>query len=169
MIEPAGAFTIKMLRSLHSSPATAMGSILAPLEVPARASAFKEGGSYSFLITHRLGVVLVHPSADFAPDMMNSVRADVVFLGIGGLSKRGEAFTRAYWKELVDKTHAKTVIPVHWDDFATPLSEPMRPLPQAYGDFDQTMSLLVSLAHESRVRLALMPVARPVPILPNRD
>ncbi|MGJ7512749.1 MBL fold metallo-hydrolase, partial [Variovorax sp. GT1P44] len=38
MIEPAGAFTIKMLRSLHSSPATAMGSILAPLEVPARAS-----------------------------------------------------------------------------------------------------------------------------------
>ena len=36
-------------------------------------------------------------------------------------SRQGRSFATDYWQQVVKKTGAKLVIPVHWDDFERPL------------------------------------------------
>ena len=161
-----GPYSVTAFRSPHSPGAMATGRMTETLTAPAHASRMSDNENFSYLLTfQKTRSFLLHPSANFAPGLYKDVRAEVVFLGIAGLSKQGEQFTRQYWKETVEAVGARLVIPVHWDALYIPLAEPMQPLPVAYGDFDETMGLLVKLAGESRqTTLRLMPVRHPVVI-----
>jgi L-ascorbate metabolism protein UlaG (beta-lactamase superfamily) len=123
-----GPFRVRVIASPHSSPALFEGEITSPLHTPARVSAYKDGGNYSFLIECDGRRVLIHPSANFVPAFMRGEHVDVVFIGIGTLGFRRRGFIRDYWREVVEATSAKLVIPVHWDNFSKPLDEPLEPM-----------------------------------------
>ncbi|MDQ7246877.1 MBL fold metallo-hydrolase [Dongia sedimenti] len=162
---PVNGFHVKVFRAEHSSPQRYSGSITAPLKLPAWASDFQEGASFSFLVTYGNLRILIHPSANFIAGMFRGVEADVVFLGTAYLATQEDdrpGFAKAYWCELVERTGAKLVIPIHWDDFFVPLDQPLRPLPRNTGSFDETMALIHKEAAASGVAIRLMPLFDPV-------
>lgn len=82
----------------------------------------------------------------------------MVFLGIGGLGKQPEDFTRSYWNEVVTKTKAKLVIPIHWDNFGRSLDEPLRPLPYFMDDMRRSMAVLQDLAKSDGAAIRFAPL-----------
>jgi L-ascorbate metabolism protein UlaG (beta-lactamase superfamily) len=108
-----GQFKVTVFKSPHSPNPLFEGEISSPLRAPARAHEYKEGGNFSFLIEHGGRSILIHASANFAPGIYKDTRADVVFLGIGGLGKQSNEFADNYWREVVQATGAKLVVPIH--------------------------------------------------------
>lgn len=162
-----GAFTIRMIASRHFPHGMAMGEITRPLVPPARATAYAEGGSWAVLVRHPAGSILVQASAGFEPGALDDVRADVVLLGITGLGTKEGSYRRDYWRAVVGATRPGLVVPIHWDDFTRPGSEPLVPMPRLLDDFAGTMAFLerrTGLA--GAPRLALLPAWEPVLLLP---
>ena len=125
-----GSYKISVLKSLHSKP-TVFNNDLGqpvpePLIQPAALRDYKEGGSYDFYIEHGEKKILIRPSFNYIKGQLDGIRADVLFLGIAGLSKADEDTERTFFAETVEKTGAKLVIPLHWDDFFSPLDRPVR-------------------------------------------
>lgn len=123
-----GDFTITLLRSRHApigwgDNPVYPGAITEPLPQPVRLSAYKEGMTYSALIEHPRGSVLVQASAGFIDGALDSRSADVVILGVGGLESLGRDYAREYWNATVVATNAGRVFPVHFDDFTRPFGE----------------------------------------------
>ena len=162
---PFGAFRVTLIPSQHFPHGMAMGEITEPLVPPVRADAYQEGGSYSVLIEHPLGRLLVQSSAGWKEGALNGRQADVVLLGIGGLATRDDTYRDDYWREVVEAVGARCVIPVHWDDFTLPLSEPLHPAPRLLDDVDASMAFLVERTSAERLQLGLLPSWQPVPLL----
>ncbi|MGQ0457234.1 MAG: MBL fold metallo-hydrolase [Hyphomicrobium sp.] len=153
-----GDYTVTVFQTPHSPGVAFPGTVDQPLAVPASASEYREGGNFSFRIQrHSIGILLV-ASGNFIPGKFKVVKSDTVFLGIGGLGKQSQAFISDYWREVVQAVGAKVVIPVHWDDFTRSHDEPLRPMPYALDDFDNSMKALLALAKRDNVQVRL-PVA----------
>lgn len=164
-----GAFRVTCLRSRHFPHGMAMGEITAPLVPPARATEYLEGGSYSILIEHPAGTLLVHGSAGWVDGALAGRRADVVFLGIAGLATQDAGYTQRYFAEVVDAVGPRLVVPIHWDDFSRPLTEPLVALPRLLDDIDVTMRRLGEHVDPRGMRVALLPAFEPVTALPVPD
>jgi L-ascorbate metabolism protein UlaG (beta-lactamase superfamily) len=156
-----GRFTVAIFGTPHSPRMHFPGTIDAPLRSPARASSYREGGNFSFLIEHGTTRILVVPSANYVAGRLRDVRADVVFLSIGMLGKQSCAFATEYWNETVRSSRARLVIPIHWDDFTRPLSRPLVPMRRGVDDFDRAMRIILSLAQRDGVTVRL-----PQPFIP---
>lgn len=141
-----GAFQVTPFSTPHSPGDVAAGATAADFSIPARARAYPEGGAHSFLIRHGTCSILIVPSAGHPGDSFHSVRADVVMLGVGNLSRQGPEAVGAYWRDTVGATGARLVIPIHWDDFSRSLDQPLAPFPYAVDRFDQTMKQLNAFA-----------------------
>ncbi len=123
-----GNFTVRMIASSHApigwgGSVPYAGEIEQPLELPAPISAWREGKSYSIVITHAQGTTLIQGSAGFLPGTLDDVGADVVMLGTGGLDSLGRDYTEQYWLALVTATGAKRILPIHFDDFTRPFGD----------------------------------------------
>lgn len=116
-----GSFKVTAIPSPHASPDRWEGDITAKFVPPGKVSAYRNGGGSSYLLERGDLGILVHPSAGSVPGMYAPRRADVVFLGIGGLGKKDAPATAALWKEAVLRTGAHTVYPIHWDNLTRPL------------------------------------------------
>ncbi len=128
-----GGFAVTVIPSLHSKPTILNNDlgqpIEAPLPQPARLRAYKEGGSYDFLVEAEGKNWLIRPSFNYIPGQLDGIRADVLFLGVAGLAKADRAAEDAFFAETVEKTGAKLVIPLHWDNFFSRLDRPVRGMP----------------------------------------
>jgi L-ascorbate metabolism protein UlaG (beta-lactamase superfamily) len=160
-----GAFTVTLVPSRHFPHGMAMGEIDAPLVPPARATDYREGGSYSVLIEHPLGSLLVQGSAGWIDGALASRHADVALLGIGALGSKDATYRETYYREVVDAVGARCVIPIHFDDFTLPLNQPLRAMPNLLDDVDASLSFLVAQSARRGVALGLLPVWKPVPLL----
>jgi len=153
--QTVGGFKFTAIETPHSPGAVFPGTIAETFSFPARLSAFKEAQSYSFYIEHARGKVLIVPSANYRVGAFANVKAETVFLGIGGLGKQPEAFVQSYWREAVLLTGAKRVIPVHWDDFGLGLDEPLRAMPYALDRVDLGLQRLQDLAMQHGIVLQM--------------
>lgn len=153
-----GRFKLTMIRSRHVSHGQPAGEIRAPVQLPLRAAAYLEGGSYSVLIEHGADSMLVQASAGYVPGALRGRHADVVFLGTGLLGAQDEAYRRAYWDEVVRAVGARRVIPIHWDNFTKPLDQPLVALPRLLDDFGVSMRFLLKRGREDAVDIRLAPV-----------
>lgn len=160
-----GRFTVTFIPSRHLPHGVAMGEIEAPLVPPARATEYREGGSYSLLVEHPLGRVLVQGSAGWAEGALAGRRADVVLLGIGGMGSFGEAYMADYWREVVAPLGARCVIPTHYDDFTRPLGERIEPMPALVDDVGASFAFLTERARADGLALATLPPWQPVVLL----
>jgi L-ascorbate metabolism protein UlaG (beta-lactamase superfamily) len=150
-----GRFRVTMIRARHFPHGMAMGEITQPLVPPASAMDYLEGGSYSVVFEHPDGTILVQGSAGWEGGALAGVRADVAFLGVGGLGTRDRAYMEEYWRETAGAVGARRAIAIHWDDFTRPLSEPLVPMPRLTDDFDASMAFLRERAAASGVDLRL--------------
>jgi L-ascorbate metabolism protein UlaG (beta-lactamase superfamily) len=143
----------------------AMGEITQPLVPPARAMDYLEGGSYSVLVAHAAGRLLVQGSAGWIDGALDGRRADVVLLGVGGLGSRDDAYREQYWRAVVTPVAPRCVIPIHWDDFTLPLDRPLVPAPRLIDDFDAVMKFLAGKTGSGSPDLGLLPAWKPVTLL----
>ena len=129
-----GGYEVTVLPSLHSRPTILNNdlgmTIDAPLKQPARLRAYREGGSFDFLVKAREVTALIRPSFNYVEGQLDGVRADVLFLGIAGLAKADEATEARFFAETVEKVGPRLVIPLHWDNFFSPLDRPARGMPR---------------------------------------
>jgi L-ascorbate metabolism protein UlaG (beta-lactamase superfamily) len=150
-----GKFRVTLIESGHVPPGFPGGEITEPIISPARATAYKIGTSYATLVEHEGTSILINASAGFAPGALRNRHADIVFLGIGSLGKRDRAYMESYWREVVEAVGARHVIPIHWDNFARPLDEPLQPIPHLLDDFDATMRFLQEKSAAQGVEIRL--------------
>lgn len=120
-----GNFDVRFIESLHapvgwSGTVPLAGTIDEPLSLPAPVTEFLDGGSYSILISHPDGATLVQGSAGIRESVLADLQVDTVFLGVGLVEGLGRDYVRQYWQQTVTATGAKTVIPVHFEDYTRP-------------------------------------------------
>lgn len=160
-----GQFRVELRESAHAPTGFTGGFNTAPLRLPAHALSFKEGTSYSFLVSHPLlgsgPFALIQPSAGFIPGQNNGVAVNTVFLGTGGLGKLDADYLAAYWQEMVMNTGAKQVYLIHWDNFTLPLMQQGLPIslqamPNLVDDFSRSLRELKKLAQRDSVNLRVL-------------
>ena len=129
-----GGYTIRIIKSLHSKPNRFNNDLGVPIEKPlvqpASLRDYKEGGSYDFFIQHGEKKILIRPSFNYIEGQLDGIQADVLFLGVAGLAKADEDMEKACYAETVEKTKARLVIPVHWDNFFASLEKPVEDMPE---------------------------------------
>ena len=160
-----GQFRIDVIATPHTpQPLLPLltGVIDEPLDRPAHALGYKDDVNFSFLVTHRGRRILIHPSAHPGDDILRRRRilADVIFLGIGYLGRNGRDFTNRYWRDVVHATEARTVVPVHWDDFFRSLDSPLAPL-ESESRFGRVMAQLASYGSRDNVEIRMPPLFTP--------
>jgi L-ascorbate metabolism protein UlaG (beta-lactamase superfamily) len=152
-----GKFRVTFLESRHGPALFGQvpfpGRITRPLRPPAKASKYRLGTVFSILVEHPAGSLLHHGSAGFLPGILESVKAETVLLGLAGRERTEEYLTR-----VVDAVGARRVIPIHFDNFFSPLGEPMRFLP--FVKFDE----FVETTRRTRPKLSLgtLPIGQPI-------
>jgi L-ascorbate metabolism protein UlaG (beta-lactamase superfamily) len=146
-----GRFRVTMILSLHFPHGMAMGEIREPLRPPARANAYLDGGAYSVFVEHDGRTILVQGSAGYVEGKLAGRHADVVFLGVGALSRKDDGYRAAYWHEVVEAVSPRRIIPIHWDDFTRPLDEPLVAAPRIIDDLDVSMKFLLERAREQQI------------------
>ncbi len=100
--------------------------ITEPLVPPADAFAYKVGVAWVLHVAHPRGSWLVVGSAGYLERALEGYSADTVFLGIGGLGSQTDAYRAAYWRETVERTHPRRIIPIHWDSLTASIVGPFR-------------------------------------------
>ncbi len=142
-----GDFKIRVLKSLHSKPTCLNNDLGVPIEKPlaspARLREYKEGGSYDFYIEHGEKTILIRPSFNYIEGQLDGLTAEVLFLGVAGLARADAKTQKIFFAETVEKTKARLVIPVHWDNFFTPLTKPVVGMP---GVIEETKEVFFRLA-----------------------
>ncbi|SPM30219.1 MBL fold metallo-hydrolase [Mycobacterium terramassiliense] len=157
-----GAYDVTLVASHHCPPDRFPGVIDAPLRPPVRASAYRCGEAWSTLVHHRPSGrrLLIQGSAGFVKGALAGRRADAVYLSVGQLGLRPRSYLLDYWAETVRAVGARRVILIHWDDFFSPLSKPLRALPYAGDDLDVSIRVLDELAARDGVALHMPTVWR---------
>jgi L-ascorbate metabolism protein UlaG (beta-lactamase superfamily) len=146
-----GAFTIRIFEGAHSPGNRFPGTIDEPLVPPARASTYRDGGCYSFHISHSTGTLLIHPSANFIPHQFDGLDVDALYLGVGAVGAQSKQFQDDYWRHVVEATRPTVILPVHWDNFFRSLDRPLQPLPFFMDKFDRTKGWLDRKSTESGI------------------
>jgi L-ascorbate metabolism protein UlaG (beta-lactamase superfamily) len=167
-----GNFTITLIESRHApigidGQSSFPGNISEPLRQPARVRDWKEGGSWSVLISHPHGTALVQGSAGFIEGALTGKSADVVMLGVAGLSSLGRDYAAQYWHESVLRTGATRVYPVHYEDFTKPFGE-LQLFPDVVDEMVVTAGWIDEFASGSEhpVSVSVLPFGQPVAIFP---
>lgn len=137
-----GQFKVTLLPSRHAPSGYPNGTIDAPLRQPARAPEYKLGAAYAVLVEHGGRSALVNGSAGFEPGALAGRHAETVLLGIGGLGTQSPRYMDDYWQNVVAAVGARHVVAIHWDNFAFPLSQPLKPLPMPLDNMDASMAFL---------------------------
>ncbi len=129
-----GDYRVTVIPSLHSKPTILNNdlgqTIDAPLRQPARLRDYKEGGSYDFYVETGGKRYVIRPSFNYIEGQMDGYQADVLFLGTAGLQKANAEMERMFFRETVEKLNPTLVIPVHWDNFFSPLTKPIKGMPR---------------------------------------
>lgn len=141
-----GEFKISLLRSRHApigwgGDAPLPGTIDEPLTMPQPVSAWREGGCFSIVIEHPQGTTLIQGSSGYVDSALEDIAADVVMLGVAGLTTLDKEHAEQLWLETVTSTGASRVYPIHFDDFTLPFGE-IVPMPKFLGDLEKTADWL---------------------------
>ena len=83
-----GDFTVTLVPSRHApiglrGEVPLAGTVDEPLDLPAPITAWREGGSYSIVVSHPQGTTIVQASAGYRQGALDDLHTDVVMLGVG--------------------------------------------------------------------------------------
>jgi len=124
-----GDFSITFIESRHGPAVLGRipfpGTIAETFKLPAPATKYKLGTTFSLHIKHPAGTMIHHGSAGNFLGMYDGLSTDVMFLGIGG---RGN--TQEYIRDVPEIVSPSMLIPVHFDDMFSPLDKKLGLLPR---------------------------------------
>lgn len=114
-----------------------------------------EHSSVALLLTHEARKLLILGSAGKIDNQLDGVRADVVFLSIGGLKPTD---AQALFTKVIEQTGATRVFLVHWDNHQMRLPEPGGALsPTFFEPHAKNLRQLRALALKYDVELMIPP------------
>ncbi|PJZ84687.1 MBL fold metallo-hydrolase [Leptospira harrisiae] len=161
-----GKFKITVLESKHTPAFHILGktnatdpnhpNIDSPLVQPVKVMDFIEGGTFDFFIQHGKNKILIKSSTNFVEGALDKLNADVLFLGIAQISLQPISFQDEYYKQTVQTLKPKLLIPIHWDNFFKPLSEPLEPNLQLGDDFDANMKSILKRSEGQKIEIKLL-------------
>lgn len=161
-----GKFTVTVVASKHTPPFKLLGKTNAtdpnhpnidePLPQPAKADKYIEGGTYDFYIKHGNNGIMVKASTNYMEGVLNSYPADVFFLGAAMLGLQTDTFKNNYYNQTVVATGARTVVPIHWDNFMKPLTKPLQALPHISDRVDSSFNFLINRTQSQSKRFVLL-------------
>jgi L-ascorbate metabolism protein UlaG (beta-lactamase superfamily) len=170
-----GRFTLTPIESRHfqfPDPEVARSAlddpeIEAPLVPPVAVFDYRLGKAYALHVSHPRGTWLIQGSAGYVEGGLEGFDADVVFLGIGGLGSQTESYRESYWRETIERTGARRVIPIHWDSLTGPIHGPFRGPVRAVAALsegaDQTLAFLKRMqAAQPEIAFVTLPRYDPV-------
>ena len=156
-----GGFEITALPSKHSKPTVFNNdlgqTIDAPVAQPARKRDYKEGGSYDFVVRHGGQVYVIRPSFNYIAGQFDDMGADMLFLGVSGLSKARNDTVSRFFEETVDRLRPRLVIPLHWDNFFSPLDRPVRGMPRFIEDTGESLRRLAEYCNRRGIDCLVQP------------
>jgi L-ascorbate metabolism protein UlaG (beta-lactamase superfamily) len=165
-----GDFTVTFLESAHVPQsalvdwATGMHQAIdEPLQPPAWISAWKEGESWSLLVEHPAGNIVVQGSAGYLDGQLSGKRADLALVSSTGLFRQPKTFQQGYFDNTIAATSAPLVVPIHWDDFFMPLQGPGEtpPLPWIVEHMNGSFSPLVDRIEPAQQRFMVVRPGEP--------
>lgn len=166
LVEPGkeltfGRFTVTVLKSKHTPPMKGINDDLGetidkPLRQPAHVRDYKEGGSIDVLIRHGGRTILVKPSTNFVEGALDTVRADVLFLGTATLGHQDKDFQKDFYKQTVRTVRPKLVIPIHWDDFFHPLSDHLDAPAKIVDDLPAAFDFLIDRLADDKIKFGIL-------------
>ncbi len=129
-----GPFRVTFRPSMHGRAVAGrvplVGTIPPGIRPPLRTNQYRNDTTFGVLIEAGEGdsaVSVFHlGSADFLPETVRGIRCDLLLPCMMGRHRR-PAFTH----DLLAAVRPRAVIPIHFDDFFTPLDQPIRELPGA--------------------------------------
>ncbi len=160
---PIGSFKVTFILSKHYPFPLGLSRFLLgkeidqPLTPPSFIGSYKEGGSYTILIEHKLGNIAIQGSAGFIENELDPYQADTVLLGIGGLPHKSEKYQDDYLKHTALALNAKRVIPVHWDKMNEPIGSPLVPEKGVSGGFDKVLKRYKKQLEDKEIELNFLP------------
>ena len=127
-----GDFSVTVLPGRHAlNPAPLpddRGRLISkPLRQPAKLLDYTEGGSFDFLIRHGRHSILIKGHT-YIPEVLDNIQSDVLFLSVSPLAADDLQSPDIFYDETVGKVSPKLVVPAHWDQFFSPLSDHLVPL-----------------------------------------
>jgi L-ascorbate metabolism protein UlaG (beta-lactamase superfamily) len=132
-----GRFTVKMIPSIHGNPWMYKGDItnskpfryLNDPHTGAAANQFKDGGVYTIIVRHEghnrdTRSLLVQNSAGYSAGVPKlTEQVDAAFIAVSGLGSTLLNDRDNYYKNMVENTKARLVVPLHWDNFFEDLND----------------------------------------------
>jgi L-ascorbate metabolism protein UlaG (beta-lactamase superfamily) len=156
---PLGRFTVVVIPSKHSAGNAQKddGVIIdKPLSQPSKIKAYAEGGSFDFYIKHNGRSIYVKPSPNYVAGALDSMRADVVFIGTATVAKQPESWQDAYYEQTIGKLKPGLVIPLHWDDFFEPVSENLIMLPRLAGSSEKDFDIFINKTKADKIDFKIL-------------
>jgi L-ascorbate metabolism protein UlaG (beta-lactamase superfamily) len=165
-----GKFTIQVIPSKHS-PNNALKDdgvvIEKPLRQPAKIKAYTEGGSYDFLIRHNDHKMYVKPSPNYVEGVLDTLKADVVFIGIATIGKQTADWQKAFYEQTIGKLKPKLLIPLHWDDFFKPISENLDMLPRFANDSPKDFDFMINKTKADNIDFKILQGTKSIVLFKN--
>ena len=129
-----GKFEIRFIKSRHwqypdeeRREALLNNEIIDSLFTPACYKEYKEGDSYTILVSYDSLNLAIQGSAGYRQGSLpTDFKADVLFLAIAGLETMDVNYKDEYQEYLIDPLQPKVLVPIHWDDFTTPLGDELK-------------------------------------------
>ena len=170
-----GQFTVKFFESNHApvglrGSVPLSGTIDFPLRTPTPIGSWREGASYSIVISHPSGSTLVQGSGGIKDAALDDVDVDVVMLGTAMIEGLGRDYFERYWQATVTSTGATTVIPIHFDDYTRPFGV-VELLPTFLDDFSDTAIMMEEFRRtwDSDAQIYLPVFGEVMPLYPEAE
>ncbi len=155
-----GKFSVTFVTSRHVPNGVGDDHLVAgfmsePVKQPAEIGQWREGGSWSLIISHPLGTTLVQGSAGFVQDALAETKVDVAMMSIAGLTSQGRKYTSDYWMQIVEQTGATRVYVIHYDDFTQPFGQ-IQLFPTSVDNVVASAQWLTGLARASKEGIEIL-------------
>lgn len=144
-----GRFRVTFIPSMHNRTYLARGEIQKPLISPAHISTYRDGKCYTILVEHPEGSIMVQDSAGYLPGSLEGYHADIALLAAAGLGRAPAGYREEYFHETAIVVGAKRVVPIHFDDFTRPLSDPPQLFPRWVDDIPRSLQFLRQSAEKA--------------------
>ncbi|MGF0115469.1 MBL fold metallo-hydrolase [Promicromonospora sp. Marseille-Q5078] len=160
-----GDVVVRVVRSLHSRSTN--GGVLFPgvrtarVDPPLTVADLPEGDTLAYLVRAASGrSVLLMGASDFDDQALRGLRPDVVTMPVPS-----NALTAGYVERLLDALDGpRTVVPVHWDHFESPLANP--PAAMDRGTADRLRAMCDEVTRRApRTRIVLPRYLEPLRLL----
>lgn len=164
-----GGFTVRTFASRHSPhPLGGEGATIdRPLPQPAPITAYKEGGTYDFLVSARAQRMLFKGSVNWVPGAFDDVVADTLFLSVGTLGRVDKTFARDYLDATLGTLRPELAVLTHWNDLFAPVASPL-PFHRKFID-DTPLSFERVRRHSHGARVGVLDAFTSITLTPSAD